>query len=561
MVFSILILLDPFSDVRQFAIRVLHMFFGRRIRQSETCYLHDDIRGHEGLSEEDDRVPAMTPSLNALVTDADVNHFLEELGSAPTEREVVERHDRDSKGLEDSTDVYSTEEEVVSGVRSGRLETGASRSLQSRRVGSENGENDSTEETASAASEDTAAANAAGWSVLARGDTGNGTVFRMLKRDGPAPGTNVNGKRGLTQFRLEMVMEGVSAKQLARVQMNDVIRGEWDTSLLHADHLAKTNAETYTVSTDIHQITDSEDNDDVGEGSELAFWRMKFPMPLAPRDYLFVRRRWRSEDGAYFGVTKDATGSQDGDAFLAANGIGRGSGYRVRRIFSGQRIRDVSSSASCEFSQLRGVEASPANSTTSVSGAVQTGSSKKHGAAELVSVYHEDSGVPAAVICLGACKGLMPYMRNLEQAARSRRFENGNVAQRRRDNQKFQNMNRHSRIRRRLFGGKDGKGEHTRRLGSFWPLRRFSLSRGDANSRWFPRGGKESAGENSVLRVRGKRAYLRSKISQLKRTIIHRTVRRQPQRHDHVHAMGRRRRLMVRAAGLVAVMSRITRNR
>ena len=84
MVFSILILLDPFSDVRQFAIRVLHMFFGRRIRQSETCYLHDDIRGHEGLSEEDDRVPAMTPSLNALVTDADVNHFLEELGSAPT---------------------------------------------------------------------------------------------------------------------------------------------------------------------------------------------------------------------------------------------------------------------------------------------------------------------------------------------------------------------------------------------------------------------------------------------------------------------------------------------
>ena len=120
-------------------------------------------------------------------------------------------------------------------------------------------------------------------------------------------------------------MEGVSAEQLTRVQMNDVIRGEWDTSLVAAGHLARSDAETFDVSTDMrHSITDAEDND-AGEGSELAFWRMKFPAP-SRRCYLFVRRRWRCADGAYYGVTRDATGSRDGDALLEASGRGTARG-------------------------------------------------------------------------------------------------------------------------------------------------------------------------------------------------------------------------------------------
>ena len=115
-----------------------------------------------------------------------------------------------------------------------------------------------------------------------------------------------------------------------------------------------------------------------------------------------------------YGVTKDATGCRDGDELAARAGLGSG-GYRVRRIFSGQRIRNVrlEGEDAAQFS----AEASPAQSTTSTS--TSFAPSGRGGrctpAAELVSIYHEESGVPAAVISLGACKGLMPYMRNLRR--------------------------------------------------------------------------------------------------------------------------------------------------
>jgi hypothetical protein len=181
-------------------------------------------------------------------------------------------------------------------------------------------------------------------------------------------------------------------------------------------------------------------------------------------------------------------------------------------------------------------------------------------------VYHEDSGVPAAVICLGACKGLMPYMRGLEAAAQSGAFENGAVtAIAHRNRRKFAEQRHHGRVRRRLFGDKPhGKAGEWHGRPSFWPLRRFSLSRGDANSKWFPHAarGQDVTGENEPGRVHGRRrALVRSALSRLKKSIIHRTTRRPTIGHDHVHAVGRRRRLMVRAAGLVAVMSRIAKNR
>jgi hypothetical protein len=591
-VLSILITLEPFRDVFSCVTRARNVLLGRvRSGRSGTSYTHDAGFPESAFGEKHEGVPNTTPALDALVTDDDIDHFLSELKSAPTEREVLERH-----GLE---------EEVVSGVSGcgeARLEERRlhlPRRNRARLFDHKNG----TESAAAAVA--TAEAAASGWSLVSRGDTGNGTTFRMLKRNGPAPGTGLNGTRGLTQFRLEMVMEGVSASQLARVQMNDVIRNEWDNSLLHADHIAKRVGEAVGVP---NESGENSIDDDSGNGTELAFWRMKFPMPLAPREYLFVRRRWRAsaDNGwAYFGVTKDATGCRDADALLRQNGVARGGGYRVRRIFSGQRIRDVQGFEEADqvvFHDPGGVHEgapshSPANSTTqaptgkyftfttfrrlnahtrltfifTISGpgpyGQTVGSRRKNtGAAELVSVYHEDSGVPAAVICLGACKGLMPYMRGLEAAARSGAFKNGAVtAIAHRNRRKFAEQRHHGRVRRRLFGDKPhGKAGEWHGRPSFWPLRRFSLSRGDANSKWFPHAarGQDVTGENEPGRVHGRRrALVRSALSRLKKSIIHRTTRRPTIGHDHVHAVGRRRRLMVRAAGLVAVMSRIAKNR
>ena len=260
-------------------------------------------------------------------------------------------------------------------------------------------------------------------------------------------------------------MEGVDAKTLARVQMNDVIRGMWDGSLLHADHLARTTEAP-------------------GRGAELAFWRMRFPAPLAPREYLFVRKRWVDPDGTYFGVTRDATGAPEAEGLAGSAAVPGGArAFRVRRVFSGQRVRDVrgghASSGKYEEERRAGGDErgggggggggvggvgggadtdadadafafahtsqasacySPAHSTNDswLTRASDFGTRAPRGggapAAELVSIYHEDSGVPAAVITLGAMKGLAPYMRSLEEAVRGGKFpeEAGLLGRRRR---------------------------------------------------------------------------------------------------------------------------------
>ena len=549
-VLSILITADPFRDARAVVKHVArrcvrggaHLFFSERRssgnrassegRRRETPFDAFAEDGEPAL----DRTPRMTPALDALVTDADVEHFLQELASVATEREAEEAIAREEEAPERWLEA---EEEVMSG---GDRDGGGWRDYKRETRGDEESDDARRRAGVDAA---TAAATASGWIVLARGNTGNGTTYRLLKRNGPAPGTASEGRRGLTQFRLEMVMEGVSAEQLTRVQMNDVIRGEWDTSLVAAGHLARSDAETYDVSTDMSSITDAEDND-AGEGSELAFWRMKFPAPLAPRDYLFVRRRWRCADGAYYGVTKDATGSRDGDALLESLGPRNGSGFRVRRIFSGQRVRDVASRTRRvreDEPTPRAVPPSPANSTTSAASGGDPHDfmrtvprDRRYGAAELVSVYHEDSGVPAAVIC-----GCSPYMRALEGAACAFARAGGSRG--------FDATTRHARARRRLFG-KDG-------VAASFAARRFNLARGGA-ARWFPRRGGV-VGENSVG---GHRPHgVRSTLSRIKRSLIHRTKHRRAPGHDHVRAEGRRRRLMVRAAGLVALASRIAKSR
>ena len=51
-----------------------------------------------------------------------------------------------------------------------------------------------------------------------------GIRYRFMRRAGPAPGTDTDGKRPLVQFRMECVMEGVTAEQLADVQLDDSYR-------------------------------------------------------------------------------------------------------------------------------------------------------------------------------------------------------------------------------------------------------------------------------------------------------------------------------------------------
>ena len=257
-----------------------------------------DEREDERSAEASQSTPPLHPALEALVTHKDEESFLAELARWPTELEAAEEVNTADDGETD---------DAVSGMNGAPSPRGE-RAIDSRGVRRPAGEDDN-------------------WTVIHRGSTGNGTTYRMLRRNGPAPGTvDGDGRGGLAQFRIEAVMEGVTAEQLARAQMSDAIRGAWDPTLIFAERLASTDPGPESP----------------GHGCELAFWRMKFPMPLSPRDYLFVRRRWE-RNGAFYGVTRDATGRAGGgaDSLITAGG----GGFRVRRIFSGQRIRNVVPSA------------------------------------------------------------------------------------------------------------------------------------------------------------------------------------------------------------------------
>ena len=108
---SILITADPFRDVKHVARRSVRggnlLFFsprtasGRRAsserRRRETPF---DAFAEDPHLPALDRTPRMTPALDALVTDADVEHFLRELASAPTEREAEEAMARDDEAPE-----------------------------------------------------------------------------------------------------------------------------------------------------------------------------------------------------------------------------------------------------------------------------------------------------------------------------------------------------------------------------------------------------------------------------------------------------------------------------
>ena len=199
-VLSILITADPFRDARAVVKHVArrcvrggaHLFFSERRssgnrassegRRRETPFDAFAEDGEPAL----DRTPRMTPALDALVTDADVEHFLQELASVATEREAEEAIAREEEAPERWLEA---EEEVMSG---GDRDGGGWRDYKRETRGDEESDDARRRAGVDAA---TAAATASGWIVLARGNTGNGTTYRLLKRNGPAPGTASEGRR------------------------------------------------------------------------------------------------------------------------------------------------------------------------------------------------------------------------------------------------------------------------------------------------------------------------------------------------------------------------------
>ena len=478
--------------------------------------------GEEGAA----HTPPMTAALDALVTEEDIENFLSYLARCPTEGKFVEAA---------VASAATAPEEVVSNFTGGARTGG-------RQTHAESGTKGAIVPLTSAAS----GVEGGEWSEIHRGSTGTGTTYRMLRRNGPAPGTTDGGDRGLPQFKLEAVMEGVTAAQLARVQMNDQIRPLWDTTLVHGEQLASSaSKETSSTST-------------AADGSELALWRMKFPMPMAPRDYLFVRRRWQTDDGTFYGITRDATGARDAEA-LAASVKLRGGGYRVRRIYSGQRIRAVTVGAAAgdeEVEQRMGLPQRPASSSSAQHSPMSVpGAGGDGNAAELVSIYHEDSGVPAAVLAMAACKGLLPFMRNLETAARGPLGVEGAEM-----TNSAQGLRHRHHQRRRLFGGKDYSAKRLLLLkgATRWPVLLSRLS-GSKPRVAASLDGFGYSGENTVRVGRfGFRHGTKRMLSKLKDG-IHRTVHKPVIGHENIHAEGRRRKLMVRAAGLIAMMAHVKR--
>jgi len=526
------------------ALIVLPLTLRARLRRRASALGDDAGDGADGRSS------LMTPELERLVTDDDVRYFLDELAAHPT------LHDREERSVREPRSRANSEERGVS-------------SVDVTMSGGWKGAPGGVEAAAAAVSADAAAEEEAAWTVIHRGSTGTGTDYRMLRRNGPAPGTSEGGDRGLAQFRLEAVVRGVTAESLANAQMNDVVRATWDSTLMHADQLASSRPAPLAAPSENSFVEEaecqSEGADAAHDRTELAFWRMKFPMPMAPRDYLFVRRRWKSEDGAFYGVTKDATGVREANRMLQRTGLS-GRGYRVRRIFSGQRIRPLDSARDASWSDddasapstpttvpttpvAASATSSPASSGFNAVSpprprARSKSSGKNEPAAELVSVYHEDSGVPAAVISIGACKGLQPFMRKLEKAARGEM--NGGGAGAGANNIRGRKLLRFRRLRKRITS-------------KAWD----GVSLDYRNSHIAISSDEESTGETAGAH-RGSRFRFRHRtrmaLSRLKNG-LHRTIHRAPPgAHGNGtlnHAEGRRRRLMVRAAAFVALMQKI----
>jgi hypothetical protein len=156
--------------------------------------------------------------------------------------------------------------------------------------------------------------------VLVRADAALGLQYEAHRR--AAPGSCGSVWRSRTYY------SGVSAARAAAFQLDAARRHEWDSGVgLFTDLAACAEA------------AGAPPTDDCA----LHLWRMRFPAPLAPRDYVTARRTWRearpgdSEPTLY--IVSRAVADPLPAAVAAALPGGRA--HRVSHYFAGLRVREV----------------------------------------------------------------------------------------------------------------------------------------------------------------------------------------------------------------------------
>jgi hypothetical protein len=188
----------------------------------------------------------------------------------------------------------------------------------------------------------------------------------VLSRD--APGLRYTAWRrpapcggGLSEWRATTVYEGVTAADVAAFQLDAPRRREWDAGVdafAPLDDAPLSSSAGGAGGSESGAVPTAPGDAPLSEESQLQFWRMRYPAPFAPRDYVCARRVWRTppagaaaaaaaapaatcaaaDDTTTYIVAKAPPGPLRRDLELA---IPCGRAHRVRTYYSGIRVRAV----------------------------------------------------------------------------------------------------------------------------------------------------------------------------------------------------------------------------
>jgi hypothetical protein len=202
-----------------------------------------------------------------------------------------------------------------------------------------------------------------------------GLTYTAWRRPAPCGG-------GLSEWRATTVYEGVTAADVAAFQLDAPRRREWDAGVDAFAPLDDAPAATPPLSCEAPLCDES----------QLQFWRMRYPAPFAPRDYVCARRVWRTPPpGGAAPDAAPATASGSADAPAAAARIRDDirddtTTYVIAKAPPGPLRRDLELSIPCGrshrvrtyYSGIR-VRAVP-------------------GGAELSTLYYEDCGLKPSMV-------------------------------------------------------------------------------------------------------------------------------------------------------------------
>ena len=185
---------------------------------------------------------------------------------------------------------------------------------------------------------------------------------------------------GLSEWRSRTVYVGASAADVAAFQLDSPRRCEWDEGVDAFAPLDAAVAEAAAVAP-----------------PELQFWRMRYPAPFCPRDYVLTRRVWRQPysaaaygdapgggapggDTVFYSVSKAPAGPLPAELEAA---LPPGRTHRVAVYEAGMRVRPVP------------------------------------GGAELESIYFEDAGIKPSVVEWTVRRSLWGFVEKQANAMRA----------------------------------------------------------------------------------------------------------------------------------------------